>query len=114
MTDVPGLMRNIGCSGTALPSFSLSAWKLFHKATIFEGAQGLSSVNSPRARGRPAGRGAPNISPSYSAIRPSSNVPNPIRPSLDRNRAHCTSEHRLELRRHFRGVSRDLDPALFH
>src|SRR3982074_3680586 len=114
MTELPGLMRNSGCVGADLPSFSLSAWKLFHKATILDGVQGLSSVNAPRLRVRPVVCGAPNMSPSYSAICSPSNAPNPIRPSFDRNRAHCILEHRLEQSRHFRGVSRDLDPALFH
>src|SRR5271165_120014 len=139
MTDVPGLMRNSGCDGAALPSFIRSALKLFHRATIFDGWQGLVIVHWSRAIVRPVARGAPNRSPSYSVRWVSSNVPNPARPSLDRKRAqrmlgalnrHAgappldrapamlehqpTLEHRLEKSRHFRRISRDPDPALFH
>src|ERR1700722_2584069 len=114
MTDVPGLMRNRGWDGADLPSFTLSAWKLFHKATILDGEQGLSRVQSPRAMLRPAGRGTPNMSPSYSAMLSPSSTPKPVLPPRARKRAHRTSEHRLEQSRHLRRVSRDLDAALFH
>src|SRR3984957_14883454 len=87
MTDVLGLMRNSGCDGGALPSFMPSAAKLFHKATILDGEQGLASANDPSASVRPVARGAPNMSPSYSIMCSPSNTPNPVRPSFDRNRA---------------------------
>ncbi len=61
--------------------------KLFHKATIFDGAQGLASVNDPSARVRPVARGASNMSPPYSTMCSPSSTPNPVRPSFDRNRA---------------------------
>jgi hypothetical protein len=65
----------------------LSAVKLFHKATILDGAQGLASVNDPSAKVRPVARGVSNMSPPYSTRCPPSNTPNPVRPSFDRNRA---------------------------
>src|ERR1039458_8677621 len=107
-------MRNKGCAGAGLPSFKLTAPKLFHSATILDGRHGLIRMYSPRARERLAGSEAPNISPSYSVMYSPSNVPKPMRPSLERNRAQCTSKHRLEQGRHFRRVSCDFDSALLH
>ncbi len=88
MTEVPGLMRNNGWVGADLPSFIASALKLFHRATILDGAQGLCRVNDPRESVRPVACGPPNRSPAYSTMRSPSNAPNPVRPSFDRNRAH--------------------------
>src|ERR1700732_1343104 len=87
MTDVPGLIRNIGCAGAALPRFGAHAWEMFHNATIFEGVHGLSIVNAPSTIVVPVGCGDPKRSPSYSTIRSSSNTPNPTRPSFERKRA---------------------------
>src|ERR1700674_1202851 len=114
MTDVAGLIKNSGCDGACLPILAANAWKLFHSATILPGKHGLNSVNASMPSLRPVARGASNISPSYSRIPSFSSTPNPRR-SLVGKRAHrFTLQHRLEQRRHFSRVARDLDPALFH
>src|SRR6266436_859339 len=118
MIEVPGLMRNKGCTGASLPSFAAKALKLFHSAIILDGTHGANRVTAADSMVIPVACGEPKKSPSYSTIRSSSNMPNPTRPSLQRKRAHRIGsfmlQNRLEQLAHLGRIPGDLDAASLH
>src|SRR5258708_6801883 len=115
MIEVPGLMRNKGCTGASLPSFAAKALKLFHSAIILDGTHGANRVTAADSMVIPVACGEPKKSPSYSTIRSSSNMPNPTRPSLQRKRAHRIGsfmlQNPLEQLPHLCPIPDDLDSA---